>query len=81
MSIKKLKDDLAKLIAGTEDKDLLSMVKEDIAFYQASNTTDVTDSLSAKQLKELEQLADEPDEKDTVSLDEFNKATARWRTR
>lgn len=42
---------------------------------------DITDSLSGEQLKELEKLANEPDEKDTQSLDEFNKATEKWRTK
>lgn len=81
MSVKKLKDELAKLIAETDDENLLSMVKEDIAFYQTSNTADITDKLSIKQLKELEKLAAEPDEKDTLTLDEFHKVTAKWRTK
>ena len=43
-------------------------------------TIDITGSLSDEQLKELKQLAAEPDEKDTMTLDEFNKATDKWRS-
>ena len=81
MAIDKLKKELTKLIDETNDEDLLSMVKEDIAYYKTSRDVDVTDNLSAKQLKELEQLAAEPDEKDTMTLNEFNKATDKWRTK
>ncbi len=81
MAIDKLKKELTKLIDETNDEGLLSMVKEDIAFYKTSKDVDVTDSLSDEQLKELEQLAAEPDEKDTMTLSEFNKATDKWRTK
>jgi uncharacterized protein YbaP (TraB family) len=81
MAIEKLKKDLLRLIDETDDEDLLSMVKEDIAFYHTAKNTDVTDSLSSEQLKELEQLVTEPNEKDTMTLNEFNKATDKWRTK
>jgi len=81
MPIDKLKKELTKLIDETNDEELLSMVKEDMAFYKTTKDTDVTDNLSAKQVKELEELAAEPDEKDTMTLDEFNKATDKWRTK
>jgi uncharacterized protein YbaP (TraB family) len=81
MAIDKLKKELTKLIDETDDEDLLSLVKEDIAFYKTSKDVDVTDNLSAEQLKELEQLTAEPDEKDTMTLSEFNKATDKWRTK
>lgn len=79
MPANKIKGELAKLIAETDNEELLSMVKEDLVFYKKSRTADITDSLSDEQLKELEKLANEPDEKDTQSLDEFNKATGKWR--
>ncbi len=81
MPANKIKEELAKLIADTDNEELLSMVKEDLVFYKKSKTIDITDSLSDEQLKELEKLANEPDEKDTQSLDEFNKATEKWRTK
>ena len=81
MAIDKLKKELTKLIDETNDEDLLSMVKEDIAFYKTTEDADVIDGLSVEQLKELEQLANEPVEKDLTSLNEFNKATDKWRTK
>ena len=81
MAIDKLKKELTKLIDETNDEDLLSMVKEDIAYYKTSKDVDITEDLSAEQLKELEELATEPGEKDTMTLNEFNKATDKWRTK
>lgn len=81
LPVDKLKKELTKLIEETNDEDLLSLVKEDMAFYKTSKGTDITDSLSDEQVKELEKLASEPDEKDTMTLDEFNKATDKWRTK
>ena len=51
MPIDKLKRELTKLIVETNDENLLSMVKEDMAFYKTAKDADVTDSLSAKQIK------------------------------
>jgi hypothetical protein len=81
MAIDKLKKELTKLIDETNDEDLLSMVKEDIGYYKTSKGVDVTDGLSAEQLKELEELATEPGEKDSMTLNEFNKATDKWHTK
>jgi len=81
MPIGKLKKELTKLIDETNDEELLSMVKEDMAFYKTTKDADVTNNLSSKQIRELEELAAEPDEKNTMTLDEFNKATDKWRTK
>ncbi len=78
-AVDKLKKELTKLIEETNDEEILSMVKEDMAFYKTSKSKDITDSLSDEQVKELEKLASEPDEKDTMTLKEFNKATDKWR--
>jgi len=80
-AVDKLKKELTKLIEETNDEELLSLVKEDMVFYKASKGADITDILSDEQVKELEKLASEPDEKDTMTLDEFNKATDKWRTK
>ena len=79
-SVDKLKKELTKLIEETNDEELLSLVKEDIAFYKTKGV-DITDSLSYEQVKELEKLASEPANKDSMTLDEFNKATNKWRTK
>ncbi len=81
MPIDKLKKELTRLIDETNDEELLSLVKEDMVFYKTSKDSDITDNLSEEQLKELEKLAAEPDEKNTITLDEFNKATDKWRTK
>ena len=81
MPIDKLKKELTRLIDETNDEELLSLVKEDMFFYKTSKDSDITDNLSEEQLKELEKLASEPDEKNTITLDEFNKATGQWRTK
>ena len=81
MPIEKLKKELTRLIDETNDEELLSLVKEDMVFYKTSKDSDITDNLSEEQLKELEKLAAEPDEKNTITLDEFNKATDKWRTK
>ena len=81
MPIEKLKKELTRLIDETNDEELLSLVKEDMVFYKTSEDSDITDNLSEEQLKELEKLAAEPDEKNTITLDEFNKATDKWRTK
>ncbi len=81
MALDRLKKELTKLIADTNDEELLSFVKEDMAFYKTTKDSDVTDDLSAKQLKELEELVAEPDEKDTITLQQFNKKTDKWRTK
>ena len=78
--VDKLKKELTKFIEETNDEELLSLVKEDIAFYKTKGS-DITDSLSDEQVKELEKLASEPDNKDTMTLKEFNKATDKWRTK
>lgn len=79
--VDKLKKELTKLIKETNDEELLSFVKEDMAFYKTSKGADITGSLSDEQVKELEKLASEPDEKDTMTLKEFKKATDKWRTK
>lgn len=40
---------------------------------------DITDSLNKERFKELEELANENVYKDTVSFQEFKKATEKWR--
>ncbi len=80
-TVDKLKKELTKLIEEMNDEELLSLVKEEIAFYKTSKGTDITDSLSDEQAKELERLASEPVEKDTMTLKEFNKVTDKWRTK
>ena len=78
---KELKKELLTLIENTDNEELLSLLKEDLVFYGNTKYNDVTDRLNSKQLKELELLANEDDFKDTVTLEEFKKATEKWRSK
>jgi succinate dehydrogenase flavin-adding protein (antitoxin of CptAB toxin-antitoxin module) len=40
---------------------------------------DITDGLSDEELEELRQLIEEPDDKDTMTWEEYKKATEKWR--
>lgn len=74
-----LKKELVALIEGTNDEELLSLLKEDLVFYGKPASTDITDQLNKEQLADLKNLAEEVDKKDTHTLEEFKKATDKWR--
>jgi SpoVK/Ycf46/Vps4 family AAA+-type ATPase len=76
-----LKKELHDLIDNMEDEEVLSMLKEECAFYSVQDQKDITGDLSPEQLKELEEQLNEDPMKDTIRLDEFKKATAKWRTK
>ncbi len=79
MSKSELKKELLSYIENAEDEELLSLLKEDIAFYGKAKDTDAADGLGEEQSKELKKLSEEDEIKDTDSLDEFKKATHQWR--
>lgn len=81
MSTENLKKELHSLIDNMEDEEVLSMLKEECTFYTLSKKQDITDDLSPLQLKELEEHINEDPMKDTMSLDQFKEATAKWRTK
>lgn len=74
-----LKKELVALIEGTNDEELLSLLKEDFIFYGKSLSTDITDNLSKEQMEDLKRLAEEDELKDTHNHDAFIKATDKWR--
>ena len=81
MPVNDLKKELVSYIENTNDEELLSLLKEDFVFYGKVKETDITDNLTPEQLQELNELSAEDDLKDTQPLDEFKKATEKWRTR
>ena len=81
MSVSNLKKELVSYIENTEDEALLQLLKEDVQFYSQKAGTDVTDNLTDVQLEELKVLAEEDEQKDTQTLEEFKKATDKWRIR
>ena len=79
MPIDKLKKELVSYIQNINDKELLSLLKEDFLLYGKVKDTDIADSLSEEQLKELKQLSEEEETKDTMSLEDYKQATEQWR--
>lgn len=79
MSADDLKKELISYIQNTNDEELLSLLKEDVAFYGKAGTKDITDDLSEEQFAELKLLIEEDSFKNTESLEDFQKATERWR--
>lgn len=74
-----LKKELVAMIEGTNDEELLSLLKEDFVFYGKPTSADITDQLNQEQLTDLKSLAEEDETKDTHTLEEFKKATDKWR--
>lgn len=79
MPVNDLKKELLTYIENTNDEELLLLLKEDFMFYGKIKDTDITDELSEEQLKDLKALAEEDETKDVHTLDEFKKATDKWR--
>jgi hypothetical protein len=79
MSANNLKQELISYIESIEDEELLSLLKEDILFYKRKDNADIIDDLSEEQLQELKTLIEEDDLKDTQTLEDFKKATDKWR--
>lgn len=76
-----IKQSLLDKIQSIEDEDLLVHLNSEVNYFTKKNLADVTDSLSNEDFEELSNLMKEPFGEDTVSLDEYKKATARWRTK
>ena len=81
MTAKDLKRELVAYTENTNDEKLLFLIRQDFVFYLNVKDTDITDGLGYEQLKELTDLGEEHEEKETQTLDEFKKATQRWRTK
>jgi hypothetical protein len=81
MSANDIKKELISYIENIRDERLLSLLKEDIVFYGSVKDGDITDNLDEEQLKELKALSEEDNLKDTMSMDEYKKATEQWRTK
>ena len=79
MDVAGLKKELVSYIEDINDEELLLLLKEDLMFYGKVNDVDITDGLNESDLQELKDLAGEDESKDTQTLDEFNKATEKWR--
>ena len=67
------------MVAALDDENALAMVKAEIEHITSKGEPDAFDELWPADKAELMELMNEPNEKDTVSHDEYLKATARWR--
>jgi len=76
-----LKQEVLDKIIATEDEDLLQLIKTEIEYFTHEDSADITDSLTPEERAELITLANEPDEQDVQTLEEFEKATQKWRTK
>ncbi len=76
-----LKQTLIDKIQLIEDESLLTLLNSEVNYFTQKNIADVTNSLSKEDFEELSNLMKEPFGEDTVSLDEYKKETARWRTK
>lgn len=81
MPASKLKKELLSYIENTDDEELLSLLKEDMVFYGKIKGADITDKLTDEQLQELKKLSEEDEKKNTEPLEDFRKATDKWRTK
>ena len=57
------------------------LIKKRFRFLRKVKDTDIVSDLNQEQAKELNELSEEDDTKDTETLDEFKKATGKWRTK
>jgi hypothetical protein len=82
-SKEELKKELHQLIDSIDDEHILNVLNEDVVPYVLDNRTKELDEddLTEEQEKELEKAIKEADAGETVSFEEYLKATARWRTR
>lgn len=82
-SKEELKKELHYLIDSIEDEHTLNVLNEDIVPYVIENRTKELDEddLTEEQEKELDEAIKEADAGETVSFEEYLKATARWRTK
>ena len=80
MTVLKRQQQLIQQISVINDEGILTMLEEELS-YHLKNKTDITDELTPYELNELITLANEPSDKNSVSLEEYKKATERWRTK
>jgi hypothetical protein len=81
MAVNELKKELVAYIENTNDEELLHLMKEDFKFFSKTTQSDITDGLSEEQLNELKALSEEDETQDIHTLEEFKKATDKWRIR
>jgi hypothetical protein len=78
----KIYEELNELISKVEDVDFLYEIKQQIEQHQQDESNDWADELSDEQRADLElALAEEDTPENTVSWEEYQKLTAKWRAK
>ncbi len=81
-SKQELKDELHQLIDNIEDEETLNVLNDDVLPYVIDNRTNKgEEELTGEQEKQLDEAIRQADIGETVSWQDFLKATERWRTK
>jgi flagellar biosynthesis/type III secretory pathway protein FliH len=80
MTVLQIQQQLIQQISAINDENILTMIRQELS-YHLDKKMDITDDLTPYELNELLTLANEPSDKETVTLQEYRKATERWRTK
>jgi hypothetical protein len=78
MTLQQRQQQLIQQIGSINDEDILIMLEEELS-YHLQGKTESSNELTTDELNELTALANEPSDKNTVSIEDYKKATARWR--
>ena len=76
MTLQQRQSHLIQQINKVSDENVLILIDEELS-YHLKNKDSI--ELNDFDLSELIMLAEEPDDKDTISEDEYRKATGKWR--
>lgn len=78
-----LKEELHRLIDSIDDEEILHELNEDIAPYitESRSREGEDDELTEEQLARLDAAIRQAEEGKVITLDEFNRRMAGWRTR
>ena len=76
MTLQQRQSHLIQQINKVSDENVLILIDEELSYHlKNKDSIDLNDF----DLSELILLAEEPDDKDTISEDEYRKATGKWR--
>jgi len=80
MTLSQRQQQLIQQISTIHDEDILVMLEEELSYHLKAKI-ELSKELSSEDLNELIMQANEPSDENIESLDDFRKATDRWRTK
>jgi hypothetical protein len=80
MTIHERQQQLIRQISSISDEVTLTMLEEELTYHLQQNN-DITDHLTPYELNELLTITSQPTGDDTISLEEYKRATEKWRTK